>query len=104
MPGDLVIDGAQSPEGAGGDTNVVAYFFGANGNIDVELSDGTVYTRGELTLQQFRNLQALQTSDGINFTNLAAAMPVFSIAVPNASGLGAIAWGGVGNPAIVSCA
>jgi len=88
LPGDLIIDGAQSPEGPDGDTNVAAFAIAANGNVNVELSDGTTYTRAMITLQAFYNVQALQTADGIYFNNLAAATPIFSNGVPGSSGFG----------------
>jgi len=63
VPGDLIIDGAQSPEGPDGDTNVAAFAIDANGDVNVELSDGTTYTRAMITLQAFYNVQALQTTE-----------------------------------------
>jgi hypothetical protein len=56
----------------------------------VRLTDATIYLRGQITLQNFRNPQALQTADGINFTNLDAAMPMFTNAAPGSSGLGRV--------------
>lgn len=95
LPGDLIIDGAQSPEGPDGDTNVAAFAIAANGNVNVELSDGTTYTRAMITLQAFYNVQALQTADGIYFNNLAAATPIFSNGVPGSSGFGSLTGGGL---------
>ena len=92
VQGDLIIDGSQSPYGDT-DTNVFAFSFSANGEINIQLSDGTLYTRGSITLQGFYNVQALQTTDGIFFNNLAAALPMFSNGFPGTSGLGTIVEG-----------
>ena len=46
-----------------------------------------------ITLQAFYNVQALQTTDGIDFNNLAAALPIFSNGVPGSSGLGSVIGG-----------
>jgi flagellar hook protein FlgE len=91
-PGDVMVDTAQKPAGHDG-TTMAAFYFANDGKIIVLLSDGTSYARGQIGLQYFWNLQALQTSDGIYFTNLAAALPMFDNGSPGYSGLGNIVSG-----------
>lgn len=91
VSGDLVIDAAQGPVWEDGSVPLLAFAFNSDGKITVLLADGTQYTRAQVTLQQFRNPQALQSADGTCFTNLAAALPMFDHAVPGSCGLGWLA-------------
>ena len=93
VSGDIVVDAAQRPVGADPNATLQAFTFGSDGRLQVTLSDGTTYLRGQITLQYFVNLPALQSADGIFFTNLAAAMPMFTNAVPMSFGLGSVVAG-----------
>jgi flagellar hook protein FlgE len=95
QPGDLVIDASQRPAGYDNGAAYLAVYIDAFGNIKVLLTDTTFYLRGKITLQYFRNPQELQSADGIYFTNLDAAMPMFTNAAPGSSGLGNVVVGGL---------
>jgi flagellar hook protein FlgE len=90
QPGDLVIDASQRPAGYDLGAAYLTVLIDAGGNINVILTDASSYVRGQITLQYFRNPQALQSSDGIYFTNVDAAMPMFTNAAPGSSGLGRV--------------
>lgn len=88
--GDVMVDTSQEPTGTDSTTTLHAFNVNLDGRIILLLSDGTVYVRGQITLQEFRDPQALKSTDRIYFTNLTAALPVFNNAAPGSSGLGMI--------------
>jgi flagellar hook protein FlgE len=93
VPGDIVVDAAQKPAGADPTAMLQSCTCGPDGLLIVNLTDGTTYIRGQVTLQYFTDLQALESADGIFFTNLAAALPMFTNAGPTRMGLGSIVTG-----------
>jgi flagellar hook protein FlgE len=74
--GDLRIDGDGRPEGASPDATVVAFNIDSEGRINVRLSDGTEFMRGQVLLQRFQDPQALHQGGGNLFSGIAAAGPL----------------------------
>ena len=56
-----------------GGASISQYNFGANGKIQMLLTDGTQYDRGQVLLQTFKNEQTLVKEGANRFSNLAAA-------------------------------
>jgi len=89
-----------------GGASISSYSIGADGKINMLLTDGTQYVRGQLMLQNFTNPQALLKQGSNLFGNLATAGPIgvtgLSVSAtdilknskaPGSSGVGRIAAG-----------
>ena len=68
------------------------------GEIHVVLSDGSVYLRGQILLQDYRNLQGLIPAGSGLYSNLTTALPIFINGVPGCAALGWIQSGYVEQP------
>jgi hypothetical protein len=101
--GDIRIDDAGKPSSSGPTARVVAYTVDRQGVVNVTLSDGTTFARGQVLLQNFRNPGALTPASYALWSNVAAAMPMFNRGVPgpNAWALGQIQSGALETPATV---
>jgi flagellar hook protein FlgE len=91
--GDIQIDAAGKPGSADPDARLVSYSFARDGQINVQLSDGTQFTRGQVLLQKFRDPQALSKEGNNLYSNMAAAGPLGGAntptpAAPGSNGLG----------------
>jgi len=73
--GDIIIDTTGSPDPSLQMTNYVIDF---QGNIYVTLSDGSQFLRGQILVQEYRNLQGLSPAGAGLYSNLTAALPVFT--------------------------
>jgi len=60
----------------GGGASISSYSVGADGKINMLLTDGTQFVRGQLMLQNFKNPQALLKQGANLFGNLATAGPI----------------------------
>jgi flagellar hook protein FlgE len=89
VAGDLRIDSA----GLNSDADLLHYHFDFGGKIMVSLTDGSTCVRGQITLQTYRDPQALQLTDHFYYTNLSAAVPWFTNATPGSCGLANICAG-----------
>lgn len=89
--GDIQISNTNAP---GGDTSPVeSYNFGSNGDVNVQLADGTTFTAGQVLLQNFTAPTQL-TSVGNNLYNgMSNAGPLTTPGAPTANGLGTIVSG-----------
>jgi flagellar hook protein FlgE len=88
--GDLKIDATGAPATAAAGATVSSYNIDSSGNINVTLSDGTTFVRGQVTLQNFSNPGAL-VNDGDNlYTATTAAGGLSAAVAPNSSGTGKI--------------
>jgi flagellar hook protein FlgE len=86
--GDLQIDGAGRPATASAEATVTGFSIDNRGRINVSLSDGTEFVRGQVLLQSFRDPQAL-TKEGSNlYSGLSAAGPLSAAAAPGTNGVG----------------
>ena len=89
-----------------GGASIASYSMGADGKVNMLLTDGTQYVRGQIMLQDFNNPQALLKQGSNMFGNLATAGPIGSLGggsgatdilknakEPGSSGVGRIAAG-----------
>ena len=89
-----------------GGASIASYSMGADGKINMLLTDGTQYVRGQIMLQDFQNPQALLKQGSNLFGNLATAGPIGTLGAsagstdilknakePGSSGVGRIAAG-----------
>jgi flagellar hook protein FlgE len=89
-----------------GGASISSYSVGADGKVNMLLTDGTQYVRGQMMLQNFKNPQALMKQGSNLFGNLATAGPIGSVGLsagatdilknskaPGSSGVGRIAAG-----------
>ncbi len=94
--GDLRIDVQEKPEGAAADAAIKSFAIGNDGKINLFLSDGTNYTRGQVLLQDIKSTGTL-TKEGNNlFGNWKNAGPLDwneDPGVPGAGGVGQVASG-----------
>ena len=97
--GDIRIDATGAPTSADPKATLRQWTADSSGNIDVELSDGTIFTRGEILLQNYRALQSLVlvtnlpvNSPGFDliYSNVAAALPQATIGGPGTEGMGSL--------------
>jgi len=86
--GDLKIDATGSPSTSTPAPTLTDFNFGGDGKINVTLSDGTTFVRGQVLLQNFRNPQALLKSGSNLYSGLTAAGPLAQAAAPSTAGLG----------------
>jgi hypothetical protein len=91
--GEIVIDSSGAPGTADPAATVASITINHSGEISVALSDGTHFTRGQILLQWYRDPHALRLSEGELYTNLDAALPIFSLGLPGTMGLGTIESG-----------
>jgi len=73
--GDITIDAADFSNPTATVTN---FDIDYQGNIAVALSDGTSYLRGQILTQEYRNIQGLSVAGNGLYSNLTAALPVFT--------------------------
>ncbi len=96
--GDLRIDTTGMPATADPSATYDSFSIDRTGQINVKLSDGTTFVRGQVLLQSFINPQALLKSGGNLYSNINNAGPLGSAAsptsaVPGTSGLGSVMSG-----------
>lgn len=89
--GPIQVSNANAP---GGDTSAVqSYTIGSNGDVNIELADGTSFTGGQVLLQNFTSPTQL-TSVGNNlYSGMANAGPLTAMQAPTSAGLGTIVSG-----------
>ena len=77
----------------GGTSTVESYNFGSNGDVTIDLADGTTISGGQIALQNFTSPTQL-TSVGNNLYNgMANAGPLTTPTAPGSSGLGTLVTG-----------
>jgi flagellar hook protein FlgE len=84
--GDIQIDNVGAPLASV--APVASYNFGSDGTINVRLTDGTQFVRGQVLLQNATNPEALLKEGDNLYSNLANAGPLAAPAAPNTNGLG----------------
>ena len=92
--GDLRIDATSGNASA----SSVSFNVDGHGHINVKLSDGSTFVRGQILLQNFGAPYLLKTNQDGNFTNLDAAVPL-PPAAPGTQALGNIQGGALEVPA-----
>jgi flagellar hook protein FlgE len=72
-----------------GDTSPMTSFsIDAQGNINVQLADGTSFVRGQVLLQNFQDPQKLVNEGNNLYSNMSEAGPLSAAAAPDTNGLG----------------
>jgi flagellar hook protein FlgE len=89
--GDIRIDDAGKPVDDPG--TYKRFNIDTEGRINVALSSGTTYVRGQILLQRFQNPNALVKEGNNLFTGMAAAGPLAVAEAPRTNGLGQIISG-----------
>lgn len=87
--GDLKIDNT----GASSTAAVNSFNIDQDGKINVQLTDGTEFVRGQVLLQSFTNPQALAKEGGNLYSGLTTAGPLAQTTAPKTNGLGRIQSG-----------
>lgn len=77
----------------GSAASVTNYTFAANGDVNVQLSDGTTFTRGQILLQNYSSPQNLLSAGNNLYSNLTNAGPLTAAVAPGTNNLGAIQSG-----------
>ncbi len=89
--GDIQISNANAP---GGDTSTVqSYTFGSNGDVNIQLADGTQFTSGQILLQNFTSPTQLISVGNNLYNGMANAGPLATPEAPSSNGLGNIVTG-----------
>lgn len=96
--GDVKIDTTGMPATADPTASVLGFQVDSSGRINVNLSDGTSFVRGQVLLQNFSNPQALLKNGENLYTGLNAAGPLggagsMQSAAPGNAGLGTLQGG-----------
>jgi flagellar hook protein FlgE len=95
--GDIQIDGTGRPATSDPNATVIGFSIDPEGKINVRLSDGTEYARGQVLLQIFRDPQALLKEGNNLYSGIGAAGPLGGATpqseTPGTNGLGRIQAG-----------
>lgn len=96
--GDIQIDASVRPTGASPTATMTGFTINNDGTIDVSLSDGTEYTRGQILMQNFSTPDALVSVGNNLYTGIGGAGPLGGAAsptpaAPSTNGLGSIQAG-----------
>jgi flagellar hook protein FlgE len=89
----LQLTNAQASLSAAQGLELASYNIDTEGKINVRMSDGTEYVRGQVLLQNFSNPQALSKEGSNLFSGLSVAGPLSQLEAPGTSGLGMIQSG-----------
>jgi flagellar hook protein FlgE len=93
--GDITIDATGAPSTAAAGATLSSFSIDQQGIINVRLSDGTEFSRGQVLLQNFSDPQSLVKEGGNLYSGLAAAGPLAALSAPGSNGLGSIEAGGL---------
>ncbi|HTD67806.1 MAG TPA: flagellar hook-basal body complex protein [Candidatus Limnocylindria bacterium] len=91
--GDIQIDATGAPATAAAGATVASFSFDQQGQVNVRLSDGTEFIRGQVLLQNFQDPQALVKEGNNLYSGLSAAGPLTNPDVPGTMGLGRVQAG-----------
>lgn len=91
--GDIQINATGAPATAAAGATVSSFSFDQQGTLNVRLSDGTEFVRGQVLLQNFQDPQALVKEGNNLYSGLAAAGPLANPDVPGTMGLGRVEAG-----------
>jgi flagellar hook protein FlgE len=96
--GDITIDTTGMPATSDPLATMVSFAIGTDGKINVNLSDGTQFVRGQILLQNFANPQALMKEGNNLYSGIGAAGPLGGAsaptpAPPGTNGLGSVQAG-----------
>lgn len=88
--GDIKIDLTGMPATSDPTASMVSYSIDETGKVNVNLSDGTSFVRGQILLQNFQDPNALIKEGGNLYSGQNAAGPLAAPAVAGSNGLGKI--------------
>ena len=89
--GNIQVSNANAP---GGDTSAVqSYTFGSNGQLNIQLADGTQYVGGQVLLQNFTSPSQLASVGDNLYTGMSLAGPLAAPVAPGSNGLGSLVTG-----------
>jgi len=89
--GNIQVSNANAP---GGDTSAVqSYTFGSNGQLNIQLADGTQYVGGQVLLQNFTSPSQLASVGDNLYTGMSLAGPLTAPVAPGSNGLGSLVTG-----------
>ena len=92
--GSIKIDATGAPANAAPGATVASFAINSQGQVNVTLTDGTIFTRGQVLLQNFQDPQALVNQSGNLYSNQANAGPMTATpSAPGSNGLGQIQSG-----------
>jgi flagellar hook protein FlgE len=96
--GDIQIDGTGRPATASPTATMIGFSIGAEGKINVRLSDGSEFVRGQILMQFFRDPQGLMKEGENLYSGIGSAGPLGGATAPQAeapgtNGLGRIQSG-----------
>jgi flagellar hook protein FlgE len=91
--GDIKIDATGAPATAAPGATVQSFTIGQNGDVNVMLSDGTTFVRGQVLLQNFTDPNALVKQGDNLYSATAAAGGLAQPVAPESAGLGTIESG-----------
>jgi flagellar hook protein FlgE len=96
--GDIQIDASVRPNGVSSTATMTGFSIETDGTIQISLSDGSQYTRGQILLQNFSTPDALVKVGNNLYSGIGAAGPLGGAAsptpaAPGANGLGSIQAG-----------
>jgi flagellar hook protein FlgE len=91
--GDLLVDATGAPATTAAGASVQSFSIDQTGSINVKMSDGTTFVRGQVLLQSFRDPSQLVKEGGNRYSGTAAAGPLAQTSAPQSNGLGLIESG-----------
>ena len=91
--GDIIVDATGAPATAAPGATLTSFNIDREGKINVRLSDGTEYVRGQVLLQNFRDPQSLVKEGNNLYSGMTAAGPLAAPSSPGTNGLGRIEAG-----------
>jgi flagellar hook protein FlgE len=91
--GPIKIDTTGMPATSSPTATVQSFSINGQGQVTVNLSDGTSFVRGQVLLQNFQDPNELINEGNNLYSNLTAAGPLAALTAPGSSGLGNISSG-----------
>jgi hypothetical protein len=91
--GDIRIDTNGAPNTSSAGATLWGYDIESDGVVEVELSNGTSFVRGQILLQNYADLQALVPVTTFLYSNVTAALPLYSPGGCDTDGLGLLESG-----------
>jgi flagellar hook protein FlgE len=101
LAGDLSVDAVGAPPPSDLAATLGSFLIDHEGSIQVQLSDGTQFTRGQVLLQSFRDLQALKACGDSLYAGVEEAVPASVPSPPGTLGLAGIQSGALELPVLV---
>jgi flagellar hook protein FlgE len=91
--GDIVVDATGAPATSDPTATLISFRIDREGKVNVRLSDGTEFVRGQILMQNFRDPQSLVKEGANLYSGQTAAGPLAAASAPGSNGLGRIESG-----------